>query len=36
MFDARAKPVRNLVEGMPLTYETQEKGFDLSDKGSMF
>jgi len=36
LFDTRAKPIRTLVEGMPLTYETQEKGIDLSDKGSMF
>ena len=31
LLDTRVKPARPLVEGLPLTYETKEKGIDLSD-----
>ena len=33
LIDARSKPSRPLVEGLPLSYETKEKEIDLSDKG---
>ena len=33
LIDARAKPAKPLVEGLPLSYETKEKEIDLSDKG---
>ena len=36
LIDTKEKPARPLVEGIPLTYETKEKGIDLSDKGTMF
>ena len=33
LIDAKSKPARPLVEGLPLSYETKEKEIDLSDKG---
>jgi len=36
LLDTRVKPAKPLTIGLPLTYETKEKDYDLSDKGAMF
>lgn len=36
LFDTLSKPVKPMVQGIPLTYETGEKEIDLSDKKGMF
>ena len=35
LIDARSKPARHLVEGLPLSYETKEKEIDLGGGGPL-
>ena len=35
LIDARSMPVKHLVEGLPLSYETKEKEIDLNKGGSL-
>lgn len=35
MIDVKSKPARPLVEGLPLTYDSKEKEYDLKDKGGV-
>lgn len=35
LIDGKSKPARNLVEGLPLSYETKEKEIDLNGGGPL-
>jgi len=35
LIDAKSKPARHLVEGLPLSYETKEKEIDLGGGGPL-
>lgn len=35
LIDARSRPARHLVEGLPLSYETKEKEIDLASGGPL-
>lgn len=35
LIDAKSKPARHLVEGLPLSYDTKEKEIDLSGGGPL-
>jgi len=35
LIDARSKPARHIVEGLPLSYETKEKEIDLGKAGPL-